>query len=304
MEIQLYYQDNSLSGDSLVSQKKLSGGKYEVYLITLSSDNQCYVLKLFPNSPSGIVHYNKERLLINLDHPNVIKHVPVCCPNEDKSVVLTEHAQYGDFFDLVTSDIFDNNDPLMRTYFHQFIEGLEHIHSKGVAHLDIKLENLMLGADYKLKIIDFDQAQMIADKSMTSKGTQGYRPLEVLNGECKDLSAVDIYAAGIILYAFKAKEFPFLEKMDLKEKDIRCYTTYVKHKRSFWLIKNELKMRDSKENFFENSFIELVNGMVHEDPKKRMTIKEVKNSTWYKGHVLCNESLTVEMKKKLEDFVK
>jgi len=283
--------------DSLTPQKSLPGGKYEVQHVTAQFNNKSYALKIFPRTSQGIFHYNKESLLMSLSHPHVIKYFPLYYPRQDKILFLTEYAQYGDFFDLIKKGVFDQNEILIRTYFRQFIEGLEHIHSNGVAHLDIKLENLMLGSDYMLKIIDFDQAQLVTDNSMTSRGTQGYRPLEVLNGECVNLTAVDIYAAGIILYAFKAKEFTFIEKFDPEEKDIRCYTTYVKNKEAFWLIKNELK---GKKDFFNDSFIQLVNGMLHENPSKRMKIKEIKNTEWYKGQILNNENLKEEMKKKLE----
>ncbi|RZJ37213.1 MAG: hypothetical protein EOO18_06165 [Chryseobacterium sp.] len=47
-----------------------------------------------------------------------------------------------------------SHEMIIRTYFHQLIEGIEYIHSQGVAHLDLKLENIMLGDSFELKIID------------------------------------------------------------------------------------------------------------------------------------------------------
>mmetsp|Transcript_15068 Transcript_15068/g.12783 ORF Transcript_15068/g.12783 Transcript_15068/m.12783 type:complete len:89 (-) Transcript_15068:754-1020(-) len=51
---------------------------------------------------------------------------------------------------------FAADETLVRTYFHQLVNAVEHIHSKGYAHLDIKTENLLLGKDYALKVSDFD----------------------------------------------------------------------------------------------------------------------------------------------------
>jgi len=37
------------------------------------------------------------------------------------------------------------------------VDGVDHLHNVAkVAHLDLKLENIMIGDDYQLKIIDFD----------------------------------------------------------------------------------------------------------------------------------------------------
>ena len=68
----------------------------------------------------------------------------------------------------------------------------------------------MLGSNYLLKIIDFDQAQPISENWMTSGGTKGHRAPEVRTGDCKDLVAADIFSAGIILFAFKHRKFSHL----------------------------------------------------------------------------------------------
>ena len=38
------------------------------------------------------------------------------------------------------------------------IDGLEHLHNNGIAHRDIKLENVMLDLDDNIKLIDFGQS--------------------------------------------------------------------------------------------------------------------------------------------------
>jgi len=224
----------------------------------------------------------------------------ICC-DERFFTTLTEFAKYGDFFDLVTKGFLES-EILIRTYFHQLIEGLEYIHSQGVAHLDLKLENLMLGTDFQLKIIDFDQSQMITDKTLTSGGTIAYRAPEIINGNSTNFTAADIFSAGIILYAFKAREFPFVEKIvDNEYKDSRSYLTFAKNNRNFWRMKGYAK----KDKFFySEEFISLVNGMLHENPQKRFTIKNIKESKWYQGPVLDKLGLVFEMKLKCEATTK
>lgn len=159
---------------------------------------------------------------------------------------------------------------MIRTYFHQLIEGLEYIHSKGFAHFDLKLENLVLGRDSLLKIIDFGQAQKTAtDEEITSGGTVGYLASEVQNRTCKDSKAVDIYSAGIVLFTLKAKDYLFVES-----KKILILRYILPGNKTFW--KSQAKKTGSKV-IFSDSFKSLLNGMLHDDSCKILFYNFLRN---------------------------
>jgi len=297
MEIPVFLPNRPNTKESLRVTKTLSDGKQKVLQVFSPSAQQTYALKLFPKNLYGASQYKKEKLMYKLNHSNVIQRIPMVCCDERFFATLTEFAKYGDFFDIVTKGHL-NSETLIRTYFHQLIEGIEYIHSQGVAHLDLKLENIMLGADFQLKIIDFDQAQMMTDKIITSGGTVAYRAPEVMNGTCSHFTAADVYSAGVILYAFKAREFPFVENIaDPDFKDHRSYFTFTRNNKNFWRMKAQVK---KDKNLFNEDFIQLLNGMLHENPSQRPSIQEIKESRWYKGPVLDKHSLAYEMRFKLE----
>ena len=80
---------------------------------------------------------------------------------------------------------------------------MEHLHNKaGVAHLDIKLENILIGDDLKLKLCDFGFAESLAYPIFKNKGTDGYKAPEIYlhhkTGFAGDRS--DIFALGVILF--------------------------------------------------------------------------------------------------------
>jgi serine/threonine protein kinase len=50
-----------------------------------------------------------------------------------------------------------------RMYFRQLIGGIEYMHSKGVYHRDLKLENIVLSETLELKIADFGSSMNISD---------------------------------------------------------------------------------------------------------------------------------------------
>jgi len=296
MEIPVIFTNHFNSKEPLKVTKTLYDGKQKVLKVYSVSSKQTYALKLFPKNLDGAAQYKKEKLLFQLNHKNVIQRIPMVCCDERYFSVLTEFAKYGDFFDIVSKGHL-NSDVLIRTYFHQLIEGVEYIHSQGIAHLDLKLENIMLDADFELKIIDFDQAQMRTDNKITSGGTVFYRAPEVIDATCTNFTAADAYSAGIILYALVAKEFPFVENIvDVNFQNSRSYLTFANNNRNFWKMKAYAK----KDKFlFGQDLIQLLNGMLHQNPQKRFTIEEIKESKWYQGPVLGKRGLINEMKSRL-----
>lgn len=301
MEIQVTFPNQTASPkQTLQITKKLGTGKFTVYQAYCAAQKTNYALKAFPKDAFGTTQYQKEALLANLSHPNIIENIPVTMENDSFQAVLTEFAKYGDFFELVVGGALDS-EVIIRTYFHQLIAGLECMHAQGVAHLDLKLENLMMGSGFNLKIIDFDQAQRVTDKKITSGGTKGYRAPEVIDGTCKDFAAADMFSAGIILYAFRAQEYPFAETQAGQTTTLKYYNTFMKNNKGFWDAKSAQK-KDS--TLFSESFKELVNGMLDSDIIARYTIEDIKRSKWYNGPVLDTQSLQTEMKTRWENFAK
>jgi len=57
-------------------------------------------------------------------------------------------APYGDLTSLMLSNKVISDEKLVRSMFHQLISGIEYLHSQSIAHLDLKLDNLMIGDDF------------------------------------------------------------------------------------------------------------------------------------------------------------
>jgi len=127
---------------------------------------------------------------------------------------MYEFAPYGDFQELSAAYNFGMNEKLCRTYFRQLIEGLDYLHNEMMAHLDLKLENVVLGQDFKLKVIDFDLSANLTDENVKSQGTPHYRPPEMLKGNTSYAEAADIYSAAVVLFTMIYGSLPFHETVD------------------------------------------------------------------------------------------
>lgn len=58
------------------------------------------------------------------------------------------------------------SEKVMRNYMRQLLLGLRSLHAAGIAHRDIKCQNLLLSSDYTLKVADFGSAKKVADRTM------------------------------------------------------------------------------------------------------------------------------------------
>lgn len=282
---------------SLTVVRPLNKGKAAVFLVHCKNQRKNYAMKLFKSQQKDARRcFKNEIRFATLSHPNIIRTVHYernrvlkhKNSTETSALILTEFAPYGDLFDLVTKHPHYITEVLVRTYFKQLIEGLEYLHTRSIAHLDIKLENLLIGEDCVLKIADFDLSCFTNDTKIISRGSKNYRAPEMITGECKDGKAADIYSAGTVLFVLKCKgAVPHTEQQP--KDDIDFYNLLNENNTEFW--KQHCEMQRVKPSFFSDEFKELVNGMMKVNARERLTLDEIKKSKWYNGPVYTNEEL-------------
>ena len=88
------------------------------------------------------------------------------------SYIIMELAENGELFDWV-QETGAYSEKLARFYFSKILEILEHLHNKGVAHMDIKPENLLYDSEFNIKLADFGFATT-KSISTSRKGTDAY----------------------------------------------------------------------------------------------------------------------------------
>ncbi|RLN69563.1 hypothetical protein BBJ29_008734 [Phytophthora kernoviae] len=108
----------------------------------------------------------------------------------------------------------------VRFYMRQLVEGLAYLHEHLVIHRDLKLGNLFLTSDMRLKIGDFGLATRLdnpEDRKRTMCGTPNYIAPEILSGQRGDGHSfeVDIWSTGVVMYTLLVGRPPF-ETDDVK----------------------------------------------------------------------------------------
>jgi len=283
--------------------KKIGDGKFPVYLTESPIDHKLYAMKLFPHKNNQLnPFFLNEIRFSNLHHPNIITPIYHEIGNESLlnnsthriSFTLMEFAPHRDFLDALTILKIKFDDILLRTYFHQLIAGVEFLHSNGISHRDLKLENLMLGENFELKIIDFDLACFNSDPVFQIKGTPFYQAPEVASKTCKNPQSADIYSIGIILFILESGGvMPHFE--DKLYEGISLYALLQDNVDEFWRKHAQIQKRSL--DSWNPDFQELFVWMTREDAEKRPTLSQIKESKWYNGVIYEQEELVNILKK-------
>ncbi|XXG68173.1 hypothetical protein AAC387_Pa06g1321 [Persea americana] len=163
------------------------------------------------NAPMETLIMREVSAMRRLNHPNIIKLHEVMA-TKSKIYLVMEHAKGGELF----SRIFHQGplkEAVARRYFQQLVSALHFCHSNGVAHRDVKLENLLLDQEGNLKVSDFGLSaltEQLKDGLLhTACGTPAYTAPEVLRQKGYDGTKADAWSCGIILFGFLAGFLPF-----------------------------------------------------------------------------------------------
>ncbi|XP_045825870.1 probable serine/threonine-protein kinase At1g54610 [Trifolium pratense] len=154
--------------------------------------------------PESVKFMAREILVLRkLDHPNVLKLEGLVTSRMSCSLYLVFEYMVHDLAGLSASQGVKFTEPQVKCFMKQLLSGLEHCHSRGVLHRDIKGSNLLIDNEGILKIADFGLATFYnpnKKQCMTSRVvTLWYRPPELLLGATFYGVGIDLWSAGCIL---------------------------------------------------------------------------------------------------------
>ena len=88
---------------------------------------------------------------------------------------------------------------------------MKYIHSKNIAHRDIKLDNILLDCEKGVKICDFGVSKIIKKGQVIKEqcGTPAYLAPEIIIDTGYEGFFVDIWSLGVLLYAMLCGTVPF-----------------------------------------------------------------------------------------------
>ena len=211
-------------------------------------------------------------ILKKLNHPNIVKLYDVIYT--DKNIFLIQELVDGkslrEFYNLEIrnqKNISENKFKLLTIIFKQILLAFDYIHKKGIAHRDIKLENILLTKNNEIKIIDFGFG-MYNPRNTFQKffcGTPNYMAPEIILKKEYNGQKADIWSLGILIYKLFCADFPFKGK---NQKEL--YNQ---------IIKGKFKIRD----YVPECVKIIIEKMIKVKPSQRISCEQALLSHWLKN---------------------
>lgn len=201
-----------------IKRKLGQGGMGEVYLAKDATLGRLVALKLIKPQllqKVGAQRFlNEARVTAQLSHPNIVV-IHYLGQFSGQPYLALEYLEGETLRERMESEA-SAPARVMRAGA-AIARALEHAHSKGVRHCDLKPSNIIVSQDGRLRILDFGLAELVTASeadvpkdSSTEKliGTPAYMSPEQWNRKALT-AAVDIWAMGVILYEMAAGKRPF-----------------------------------------------------------------------------------------------
>jgi non-specific serine/threonine protein kinase len=197
-----------------IIEKLGEGGMGEVYLAEDTDLHRKIAIKFLPQhltkDKENVERFRREaQAAASLNHPNIVT-IHEISHDDDQIFIVMEYVEGKSLRDVIneyklglekTVDIIS-----------QICDGLLQAHQAGIVHRDIKLENILIDKDARVKILDFGLAKLKGVSKLTKDsstvGTIHYMSPEQLRGEEVDHRS-DIWSLGVVFYEMLAGEVPF-----------------------------------------------------------------------------------------------
>jgi len=181
-----------------------TGGMASVWLARDERLGRPVAVKLLSDSlahdESYLSRFRREaRLAAGLSHPNLVK-VYDFGGEEERPYLVMEYVEGGTLASRIDGGTAQELDPDRLT--RELLGALDHIHSAGIVHRDIKPGNVLIAPDGSARVTDFGIARPEDATRLTSTGlvvgTRDYIAPEVLRGEAATVRS-DLYSCAMVL---------------------------------------------------------------------------------------------------------
>ncbi|CAF1112794.1 unnamed protein product [Adineta steineri] len=279
---------------------KLGQGSFGIVYRVRNQDSKIfYAMKIITKKPGNQSKAfsldNEVKLLTEVDHPNLIQLYEVLESPQNVYLIL-ELCEGGELGGYIKT-----NGPLpeetIKQIMRKSINALHYLHTKHVAHRDLKLENILLKKTptsitdiFDIRITDFG---LSSKKCITSTeslfhdhcGTPLYMAPEIL--ENKNYSALcDVWAMGIIMYYLICAHHPYKADEERRLLEIIRVT--------------KLQFDSDKFRNLSSQGRDFLKEMLFYDPARRRTMGELLEHPWLTGRP--DKELTKDIITQMKEF--
>lgn len=187
-------------------------------------------------------------ILANCHHPHIVA-VHSIFERRHKFFIFMRYAERGDLFDLIHANGAVAEKQAI-VWIKQLALALQYLHTLGIAHRDLKCENILITANYNAKLSDFGFSRSFVDANDYSSwcetfcGSLLYLAPEILKGNPYRAISADMWSFGVLIYVMLNKTHPFNSHHMAS-----LHTLQVTKK---WGFRSDLNVSDGMKELVEN----------------------------------------------------
>jgi serine/threonine protein kinase len=248
--------------------KAIGRGSYSIVLqaINTTTGEKCAVKvlsKQFLIDHNEVTHFQREvTLFSSLDSPYCVKFYNLL--DDDELIYLITECCEGGSLSLFFPKPGGYGEAAAAHFVMQLLNGIKYLHGHGIAHRDLKPQNIMIDNSGHLKLGDFGFAiHANSGLRQTRCGSPLFAAPEVISGQVYDPQCADMWSAGVIIFLLVTGELPW--------KDVTNDRVFFYH--------IQTAQYHIPENFSAN-FVNLIGGLLQPQPMLRFTVEQALEHPW------------------------
>ena len=255
--------------------KTIGRGAYAmVKIVTDKTTNEKYAAKIYNKSEikdkiRKKCVSNEIEILKKVSHKNIIKLIEVIELKEHILIIqeLFNGISLSDYYkkNWKSEDLSKQKEKTYKIILRQIFEAINYLHKNNIAHLDIKLDNILINKNLEIKLIDFGFGIYDQKKELNNffGGTPSYMSPEIVLKRPYISILSDIWSLGVLVFKLFCNEYPF---KGMTEKDL-----YNCIKKGKYRIKC----------FVNYDVKKIINSMLILDPNKRSSCEILLKNLWF-----------------------
>ncbi|XP_026881649.2 MAPK/MAK/MRK overlapping kinase isoform X3 [Electrophorus electricus] len=192
--------------DNYKTVKKIGEGTFsEVVRVQNLKDGKYYACKTMKQSVNSLEQAHNFRevqaMKILSPHPNILQLHELIFDQDTRTLSLICELMEMNIYELIRGRQVPLAENKVKHYIYQLCKALDHMHSNGIFHRDVKPENILIKHDV-LKLADFGSCRSVYSKPPHTEyiSTRWYRAPECLLTDGYYSLKMDMWSAGCVFF--------------------------------------------------------------------------------------------------------